>query len=137
MSEVVSDMKALEDALREVERRAAGLPWAKQRRWRVGTHTTWEGGWPVIDLHDLSVKLGIAVLDALEKGDVAAARLVTGGGRHTGGHSKLREAILAEARSRGWRVSPVGRARLEVVRDEGRVPSPWGLLHALWRWMFG
>lgn len=137
MSQVVGDMKALEGALREIERRAGGLPWAKERRWKVATHTTWEGGWPVIDLHDLSVKLGIAVLDALEEGDVAAVRIVTGSGRHTGGHSKLRQAIEQEARERGWRVSPVGRARLELVRDEGRIPSPWGWLGALWRWVVG
>jgi hypothetical protein len=115
--------------LTAVERDAASLPWARERRWTARTHVRIEGPWLLVDLHDLSVALAIRVLDALETADVPAFRLVTGSGRHTGGRSKLRDAVIREARSRGWSVTPLGPARLEVVRDARRSPTggpiPW------------
>jgi hypothetical protein len=128
----VRDPAALAAALAAVERDARGLPWAANRPWRVASHVATEGPWLVVDLHDLSVALALRVLGALDAGDVGAARLVTGSGRHTGGRSKLRDAVIAAARERGWRVSPVGPARLEVVRDPARHPFGGGVPLAVW-----
>lgn len=132
LSRAVRDPAALQSALAAVERDARGLPWAKERPWRVASHVVAEGPWLVVDLHDLSVALAVRALEALDAGDVGAARLVTGSGRHTGGRSKLRDAVIAAARERGWRVAPIGPARLEVVRDPARHPVGGGVPIAVW-----
>ncbi len=82
---------------------------------------------PTLDLHDLNIKWGLRALEvldevALESGEL---RVVTGRGRHTGGVSRLRQAVSGKlgalAEQRGWRVYPDGPGALRVVLDASRV----------------
>ncbi|MCA9567964.1 MAG: Smr/MutS family protein [Myxococcales bacterium] len=117
------DLQTLAAALAPVEREAASLPWSAQDPWRSTTHLGIADGLPLVDLHGLSVRLGLAAVDAALAADLAsgAVILVTGRGRHTGGHSKLRTAVLAHLEEQdGVRVVPRGAARVEVVLDEDR-----------------
>lgn len=132
MPPTLPDPKAFETALRAIEADATRLPWAKERAWRTATHTRMEGPWIVVDLHDLSVPLARRVLQAVEAADVGALRLITGRGRHTGGRSKLRDAVIADARERGWHVTEIGPGRVEIVRDPDRHPIGGGVPIAVW-----
>ena len=100
-----------------VEADAQRLPWAKERAWRVDTHVSVSGPWLEVDLHDLSVTLALDVLHANTDHGPPCVRLITGRGKHTGGQSRLREAVYDAARAAGWRVAAVGPGRLELVRQ--------------------
>lgn len=79
-----------------------------------------------MDLHDLSVKLALEVVELLldrppEQGGVV---LITGRGNHTAGRSKLRDAVqgrLERAAEQGVRFAPRGPGRFEVVFDPDSV----------------
>ncbi len=84
-----------------------------------------EGETPVVDLHDLSLRLGVAVVDTLEvlgpELQCGEIRLITGRGRHTGGVSRLRDAVFGALRDvagrKGWEVRQDGPGRLHLVLD--------------------
>ena len=124
-----NDLSALVKALAPVKTQAARLPWAKERRWTPKTHLGRANGLPVIDLHDLSVRLALEVI-AIAQGlslSTGGYILITGRGRHTGGHSKLRKAVLADLEERvdaeGLTFKPLDPGRIEVVCSAERVKS--------------
>ena len=110
-----------------VEAEARRLPWAAERLWTVGSHLGTSNGLPLLDFHALSVRLALNALEVACDTDLATGGVVviTGRGRHTGGHSKLRTAVMAwlderqESGDLAWRVLDPG--RLEVVFDQERV----------------
>ena len=119
------------------------MPWAKERRWCTTSHVGHQGKRPVIDLHDLSVRLAldvVAILEAeassLESGCVI---LITGRGRHTGGRSVLRDAVLARLAKNettlGWRTVPEGPGRVRIEMDDARARASAPGLGALF-WGF-
>lgn len=127
--------------LASVETRSRDLPWAGDRPWSVRTHLGESNGLPLIDLHDLSVALALAVVDVCvehppSEGGVV---LITGRGKHTGGRSKLRDAVqgrLSPLQEDGdLRFSPVGPGRFEVVFDPEAVRKARPGLGVLF-WLF-
>ena len=124
LSDDVTTLRAL---LTDVTEGARTLPWARQRPWRPETHVGYEGEIPTLDLHDLNVRWGLAAVAVLDDAELSCGevRVITGRGRHTGGVSKLRQAVsgklVAVAERRGWRVYPEGPGALRVVIDPTRV----------------
>ena len=127
----MTDLARLATALAKTERDAQRLPWAGKHPWRAAVQVRSVEGVPAVDLHGLSIPLGeqaawaaIGELGALQAG---AVMFITGRGRHTGGISKLKEAVnllvITEAREQGWSVSPRGPGRILVVADASRAPS--------------
>lgn len=127
----MDDVDRLRLALAEIERSAAELPWARERPWRARTHVWAEPGLPVIDLHDLDVRLaGLALACAAEVGDSLASGsicLVTGRGRHSIGGGKLGPAVRSELRrlcaDHGWEWRPGPPGRLLLIADRERAPA--------------
>jgi hypothetical protein len=125
------DLPRLQRALRPVEREAADLPWADERRWTTSTHVWLEGGLPVVDLHDLGVQAARLAVDcvAREAAEIEAGAVcfVTGVGRRSLGPPKLGRAVGAAlghvARQRGWQHGPLSPGRLVLVIDPARAPA--------------
>ncbi|MEZ4317360.1 MAG: Smr/MutS family protein [Myxococcota bacterium] len=121
------DLHRLAAELESVAEGARALPWAATRPWSPRTHLSSENGLPLVDLHDLSVRLALdAVRRTLDAElDTGGCTFMTGRGKHTGGHSRLRAAVEGELLQRqsagACRVRPVGPARFEVVLSEDRV----------------
>ncbi len=130
----MSDLERLRGALQDVEKRAASLPWAHERQWRAQTHVGKAGNAVLVDLHDLSVKLGLAVVEVVARLgpglDTGAVVFVTGRGRHVGGHSVLRDAVtrrLGElGTQKGWSVRPAGPGRVRLVIDPAAASDGMG-----------
>ncbi len=124
---LTQDLSTLGAVLGPVEQKAKQLPWAGERPWTRSTHLGSTNGLPTVDLHSLSVRLALEVVHAVLESDLecGGAVLITGRGRHTGGHSKLKNAVLAELerhQSTGRiAVRPLGPGRTEVIVDEARV----------------
>jgi hypothetical protein len=72
--------------------------------------------------------------------DAAALQFITGRGRHTGGISRLKEAVnlvvLAAARENGWTASPRGPGRILVVADSSRAPTAATGGFPIYFWLF-
>lgn len=126
-----ADLALVGRTLRALEKPAARLPWATDRAWAVQTHVWIERDVPVVDLHDLSVKLGTRAVREVARVaprlSAASVVFVTGHGkRRPGGESNLRtsvEDLLAELeRKHGWRFHPRGDGRFVVVLDAARAP---------------
>ena len=125
------DEERLHTALAPVQQKAGELPWAKERPWLVSQQVRQVEGVPTVDLHGLSIPLGEraaqACLEVLPQLNAAAVMFITGRGRHTGGISRLKEAVnslvVAHARENGWTASPRGPGRILVVADPSRAPS--------------
>ncbi len=126
------DHQRLVAALAPIEHGARGLTWAAQRPWATATHVWQEGGTPVVDLHDLSVALGVSACRAvLAAGlDAPVVIFVTGRGRRSGGVAPLSRAVLgvldAAAEGTSWRVVSLP-GRVKLVFDPARdvVGVPW------------
>lgn len=109
---------------------AAALPWASTRRWRPETHLALADGQPVVDLHDLSVGLGVEVVERLIVASAAegfgSMLLITGRGKHNADQrSPLREAVIAAVEAqRAQRpeltLRAAGPGRLVLVWDSAR-----------------
>jgi hypothetical protein len=127
----LSPVDELRAALQHIEDRATGLPWAKQRPWTVATHVWDEAGLPVADLHDLSVKLGLAVVETVaELGSdlpAGAVTLIPGRGKHTPGKATLRDAVrgalMELARANDYVLFPRGPGRFVLITDAERAPA--------------
>jgi hypothetical protein len=80
-------------------------------------------GLPCVDLHGLSVRLGLQVVQTVSAGalQTGGAVLITGRGNHTGGRSKLREAVLAHLDEHQIPFRPLGPGRVELILDAERV----------------
>ncbi|MFT4624860.1 MAG: hypothetical protein ACI8PZ_003523 [Myxococcota bacterium] len=117
----------LKERLEGVAARARTLPWADRRPWRPQTHVGWDGDTPALDLHDLNVKLALEAVRVLGDAELDGPEVwvITGRGKHTGGVSRLRQAVGGKLRSvgaeRGWRVYADSPGRIRVVLDPGRV----------------
>ena len=133
--ELLADVQRLRAGLLDIADRARTLSWNAERPWTPPTHVWGEKGSPVVDLHDLSVKLGVACVDAvLEQADAlksGAVIWVIGRGSHSlGGKSPLRAAVqdrlLEAAEERGWRLRAGAPGRLVLVLDEGKATAAAG-----------
>ncbi len=118
-----ADLLTLRNNLEAVERRATSLPWSARRPWRCTTHLGVAGGLPTVDLHDLSVPLALDAVERIVALDLncGGVVLITGRGRHTGGRSRLRDAVLSRLHQRGIPATPRGPGRVEVVLDPRRL----------------
>lgn len=120
------DLLGLQRALASIEHGASALPWAPERPWRTRTHLGVTDGRVALDLHDLSVRLALdAVGRALEvELSTGGLVLITGRGKHAGGRSTLRDAVLAELEGRARRgdltFHPSSPGRITVVVDAAR-----------------
>ena len=109
---------------------AASLPWANTRRWRPETHLAVSDGQPVVDLHDLSVGLGVEVVERLIAASAAqgfgSMLIITGRGKHNADQrSPLREAVIAaveglRAERPGLTLRAAGPGRIVIVWDSAR-----------------
>ncbi|MFT6160899.1 MAG: hypothetical protein ACJATT_005824 [Myxococcota bacterium] len=141
---MVSDVERLTVALADVERDATKLPWADERPWKASSQVSILEGVPTVDLHGLSIRLGEraaqALLPIVPELDAAALQFITGRGRHTGGISRLKEAVnlhvLAAARDNGWTASPRGPGRILVVADPSKAPSAATGGFPIYFWLF-
>lgn len=117
-----ADRHALSVTLAPVEEAARSLPWSAQKPWRCTSHLGVSDGRVLIDLHDLSVGLALDVVERVVEAQptTGAVVLITGRGKHTGGRSKLREAVLADLQRRGLRFVPRGPGRVELILDGER-----------------
>lgn len=123
---------------------AEELPWHEDRSWSTSTHIWSEHGVPVVDLHDLSVRLGLEVVDSVERlgADLPSGGLVliTGRGRHTAGLSPLRreveQALRELAARQGVQIRPQGPGRFQVTLDPSKMPAgAYGTPPAIF-WLF-
>ncbi len=141
---MASDVQRIVGALGDVERDATKLPWAKERPWKASSQVRLLEGVPTVDLHGLSIRLGERVAQALlplvPELDAAALQFITGRGRHTGGISRLKEAVnlhvLAAARENGWTASPRGPGRILVVADPSKAPTAATGGFPVYFWLF-
>lgn len=126
------DVRVLQSALLPVQDRARTLPWHKERAWTVDSHVFVDKQVPTIDLHDLSIKLGVLTVELLTQasGDLqcGAVTLITGRGRHSvDGRSRLREAVgeeLAQAcDDHGWSMRQGSPGRWILVLDDAAAPA--------------
>lgn len=128
----MSDLARLAQALDGIEQAATTLSWNDERPWKPATHLWVEGLVPVVDLHDLSIKLGLEVVERvvataadLESG---AVHFVTGRGRHTiDGRSRLREAVgealLEATEEREWGLREPQAGRITLIVDMDATPA--------------
>tara|TARA_B000000532_G_scaffold155612_1_gene125161 strand:- start:6510 stop:7325 length:816 start_codon:yes stop_codon:yes gene_type:complete len=92
----------LKNVLSPIEKMADNLLWSPVRTWKIKTHVRSEGIGTTVDLHDLDVKTGKAVVEVLiaVRNKVGRIRLVTGRGKHSSKEAKMRPAILEMLRKR-------------------------------------
>lgn len=129
----MGSLGAVREALAGVEREAARLPWAGERPWRARERATLTHGVLTLDLHDLSVRLA---LEAVERARVAGEDfggmlMITGRGRHSGGASPLRQAVLEQLQARGEPYSQPNLGRVEVTWDSRKLSRARGGLGAI------
>ncbi len=133
-SNKINDIERIRELLREIEKPASELRWARENpaaAWRVNTHTTVERGVVTIDLHDLGQKLARRVLSICEKAgpdlEAGAIRFVTGRGRHSATGPVLRQvvgdALVAQCKRHGWAMHPQGGARFILIVDPQKAPA--------------
>lgn len=126
-----ADTARLRRALAPVQAAATRLPWADERRWTGQSHVWDEGGLPVVDLHDLSVKLARQAVDAVAGAapelSAGAVCFVTGRGTHSLGPARLGRAVSGAlghvARAHGWRHGLLRPGRQVLIFDPRRAPA--------------
>jgi hypothetical protein len=126
------DLRSLRRRLSSFEAAAARLPWSAERPWRTESHLWWEGSLLVVDLHDLSVKLALAVVGASLATELQTDQIcfITGVGKHSRGPSPLRQAVLslvqdfAEERGSTVHIPRGGRVIVPLSAPRG---IGWGL----------
>ena len=124
-----ADAKRIQHALQRIERDARKLPWAKERAWKTDTHVWVEDGLPVVDLHDLSVKLGRKATERVIKLSLGAGAVsfVTGQGKNSIGPPQLKGAVgsilmKASKANDGWSFRPDGPGRYVLITDPDKAP---------------
>ncbi|MCB9761429.1 MAG: hypothetical protein H6739_16420 [Alphaproteobacteria bacterium] len=125
----MADLDAVQHQLAPLADAARSLSWNRERPWRPESHVWSESGLVVVDLHDLSVRLGVEAVEraAALAPELAAVVFVTGRGRHSvEGRSRLNDGVteaveaLCAARGWAWRVPRPGRVLL--IADPARAP---------------
>ena len=98
----INPLEILRSVLSPIEQKATNLLWSPVRTWRISTHVRSEGIGTTVDLHDLDIKMGKAVVEVLiaVRNKVGRIRLVTGRGKHSANGAKMRPAILEMLRQR-------------------------------------
>lgn len=127
----LADAQRLAGTLRRVERDAKKLMWYDERPWAASSHVWVEGPMPVVDLHDLSVKLAKRVVEKAWKLDLqsGAVCFITGVGNNSiDGKSKLKVAVhgmLASAceKNEAWAFRADGPGRFVLITDPQRAPE--------------
>lgn len=127
---VALDLRRLRKWTATLEDEARSLAWAKERPWRRETHLWVESGLPVVDLHDLDVRLARQLAQDLDFNELQGGAIcfITGRGKHSvSGRSALREAVSgvlqARAQEEGWQLRPAGAGRLILVTDGAMAPA--------------
>jgi len=89
-------LEVLRTVLSPIEQKATDFLWSPVRTWKLNTHVRSEGIGTTVDLHDLDVKTGKAVVEVLiaVRHKVGRVRLVTGRGKNSANGAKMRPAIL-------------------------------------------
>ncbi len=110
---------------------AAGLPWARERRWRRATHVWREGGVWVIDVHDLDAALTRRVARALREAPPreGGVVLVHGVGRRSGARGPVLVHVLRDVLGEGGRLRTLSPGRTAWIVDEaapGWLRGEWG-----------
>ena len=140
------DFQTATHALQETQERAQSLPWANESSWRCEGRLGESGADLLVDLHGLSVPLGVRAVQAIAEIapslDCGAVVFVTGSGNHTGGISRLRNAVLhltqEIADDHNWRAHSEGPARVRLVFNEARVAAEgYGVLFWMFTLFFG
>lgn len=124
-----ADLATLARSLQRIERDARKLAWSDERPWRVESHVWSEDGFPVVDLHDLSVKLGMRCVNQVLKNppSTGAICFITGVGRHSVTTPQLPQAVQgklasAQADHPQWMVRMGGPGRIVLVTDPEQAP---------------
>lgn len=124
------DAQHLSRVLERVQRDARKLMWHDERPWKTNTHVWAEGPMPVIDLHDLNVKLARRCVDKARKMQLksGAVCFVTGVGNNSIGPPKLKQTVhgmLASAceKNEDWSFRSDGPGRYVLITDPERAPA--------------
>ncbi|MCP4805067.1 MAG: hypothetical protein GY913_22410 [Proteobacteria bacterium] len=144
----MTDLARLARALDGIEDDAKSLSWNAERPWKPSSHLWVEGHVPVVDLHDLSIKLALEVTERViqiaEELESGAVHFITGRGKHAiDGRSRLREAVgevlLEATEDREWDLREPRAGRITLIVDAEVVPPAakgsldwwvWGILAA-------
>ena len=126
------DATVLRDQLVSVEESASGLRWAAERPWKTRSHVWIEDGLPVVDLHDLNVRLARkavrATIEVAADLHCGAVCFVTGRGRHSMGPPALRGMVASELRhaceeDSNWSQRAGHAGRWMLITDPDRAPG--------------
>ena len=137
----MSDVLRLREALATIEEDAKSLQWNEERPWKPETHVWEEGYCACVDLHDLSIKLALKVVERVAHAEITggAVHFITGRGRHSiDGRSRLREAVtealleLSEHNHWGLREPRAGRITLITDAEIAPVAAKGGLDWWVW-----
>jgi hypothetical protein len=125
----LADVQQIAHALRRVQRDAKKLLWHDERPWQVDSHIWVEGPLPVVDLHDLSVKLAKRAVEQVWRLKLASGAVcfITGVGNNSIGPPKLKEAVggmlaRACAEKEAWTSRADGPGRYVLITDADRAP---------------
>jgi hypothetical protein len=125
------DAARIRSNMASIEEGARTLRWAKERPWRGESHVWTEDGLPVVDLHDLNVRLAreavritLGIAADLECGAIC---FVTGRGRHSIGPPALRGMVASELRTGcaehpSWSQRAGHAGRWMLITDPNRAP---------------
>ena len=126
-----NDVTLIQAELSAIEEQAPTLRWYKERPWRAQTHVWFESGMPVVDLHDLNMRLARqtvrATLTTHSELHCGAVCFITGRGRHSVGPPALRGMVAAELQKAcdqhsEWQHRPGHAGRWMWVFDASRAP---------------
>ena len=138
------DIPLLRRSLEDVETRAKSLSWSERRPWKTTTHVWSEHDLPVIDLHDLNVRLARSavrrLIDIAPRMSAGAICLITGRGRHSMGPPALRGMVASELRKAceaepEWRQRPGHAGRWMLITDPARAPHIATGELGIWFWI--
>ena len=131
MADDKSDDRRIRKRMDSIEREARSLRWAAERPWKRESHIWIEDGLPVVDLHDLNVKLARgavrATVEIASELQCGAVCFITGRGRHSMGPPALRGMVASELRhacqeSPAWSQRAGHAGRWMLITDPARAP---------------
>lgn len=125
------DAAVLRQALGTIQDKARSLRWADERPWTVDGHIWVEHSLPVIDLHDLNMRLARETVRTVtplsSELQCGAVCFITGRGRHSIGPPALRGMVAAELRRAckdhpSWDQRAGHAGRWMLITDPSRAP---------------